>query len=297
MATMRIFLCERKRLDLAGLSFADIGIGITPVADSRISIGNCIFTRVDSAVFGLVDSSSDRNACIGIAGGTLAIARQASLTQEAWHTKSPATRPHVAMGPGSPCHRRMRRSSGNWLHDCEGAAISISSASPNAEMLSRDIQIANNGVDGCDDVELTGTADSLVKSNELSSRPGSGIPMPPLELNNTLRWNRIVDSSGHGIRMDAAEKASNNTICDIILIGNNGAWSSCDALHLQALESEERQTMWATSSSGQFTGNCWGDLTGAHANRTGLVDRPDRIADGVEGQRPHPSYKPFQLAA
>ena len=130
-------------------------------------------------------------------------------------------------------------------------------------------------------IYLDAESHDTLSSNNVSGNAAEGIYIDSSS-NNVVTWNQLYDNSGIGVII--APGSSSNLITHNTFIGNNGAGSTYDSIHIQAWADETSN--WWNSTDGH--GNYWSDWTTPDANHDGIVDLPYVIGGGTGAKDHYP---------
>jgi parallel beta-helix repeat protein len=169
----------------------------------------------------------------------------------------------------------------------------------------RNILSNNNCSNDSDGIYLDSSSKNMLVNNTCSSNKWDGIQLY-LSSNNTVVNNSCSSNHEHGIDLQLSgndhneisqnlfcnnvgygadiESGSNNRIWNNTFIGNNGATSTHDASHPQAVD--DGTGNWWNGTDGR--GNYWSDWTTPDANHDGIVDLPYDIAGSAGAQDNYP---------
>jgi parallel beta-helix repeat protein len=135
--------------------------------------------------------------------------------------------------------------------------------------------------DSSEAIYLGWTDNSTLSGNICSESGHCGIFLEQ-SIGNTLILNQLRDNGLYGLDIESG--SSSNVISNNTFMNNNGAGSTYDPSHVQAIDNGTGN-LW---NSTKGYGNYWGDWRTPDRNRDGVVDSPYAIDGnaGVEDSRP-----------
>lgn len=136
-------------------------------------------------------------------------------------------------------------------------------------------------------IYLESSSDNALSKNNCSDN-GEGIVLWMKSTYNVIAKNEIRNSYGYGVNIsydmgNATSYPRDNNILNNTFVDNNGASSSYDHNHIQALDNGVGN-LWNISGTPHGYGNKWSDWASPDSNMDGIVDTPYEI-DGIGGAK------------